>query len=185
MNNKGFTLIELIAMVVILGVLMLIAVPNMAGIIKNNKEIAATEDFNRMVNNAKTRFNTKAAKYPAYENACVVLSMAYINTNSDLKTGINGGKYLENESFIVVRKDRTDNNVYQYKYFVRLVEEFDDEKFEVPLIEVEDFLKDPKSNMPNLPPTLDIDLTKTDENALKDFINELGVECSRVDRIYR
>lgn len=184
MNNKGFTLIELIAMVLILGILMLITVPNMAGIIKNNKEIAATEDFNRLVNNAKAKFNVKAAKYPKYENSCVVLGMSFVNTNSDIKKGINGGKYIENESFIVVRKDRTNDNTYEYSYFVRLVEEFNDEKYEVPLIDAKVFSKDPKANMPNLPPAIDADLVNEDVNTIKNKIYEMGVNCSTVDRIY-
>lgn len=184
MNNKGFTLIELIAIVVILGVLMLITVPNMAGIIKNNKEIAATEDVNRMVNNAKARFNVKSAKYPANENSCVVLSMAFINTNDDLKKGINGGKYLQNESFIVVRKDSKDSGVYEYNFYVRIVEEFEGEKFEIPLVEAKKFQKDPKGNMPNLAPQVDIDINNIDAETLRAKLSEMQLDCGSIDRIY-
>lgn len=38
MNNKGFTLLEVILVVAILGVILLIVVPNVSGLLKKNKD---------------------------------------------------------------------------------------------------------------------------------------------------
>ena len=189
MNNKGFTLIELIAMVVILGILMLVSVPNIAGIIKNNKEKAVAEDVSRLVNNAKTKFNIKAAKYPS-DNACVVLGLDFIDTNGDIGKGINGGKYLPGESFIVVRKEMNDktpddqSTTYSYKYYVRLVEEADGEKYEIELVNADLFYKEPRKYLKNLAPTVTADLKNADETQMNNTINQLGLACGGVTNIY-
>jgi len=189
MNNRGFTLIELIAMMVILGILMVISVPNIAGIIKNNREIAVAEDFNRFVNSTKTKFNTRKARYPKNVSSCVVVSLDFADTNDDLKKGMNGGKYHRGESFVVVRKEATDSGTYVYKYYVRLVEEKEQggsmHKYEVPLTEFSEFTNNTKKHITNLPPTVDIDLlTNTNTSDVANKISQLGVSCNTIEQIY-
>ena len=59
MNKKGFTLIEIIAVVVILGVIMFIAVPSISTYILGSRKDTYISDAKRFVNGAKTNVETK------------------------------------------------------------------------------------------------------------------------------
>ena len=188
-NNKGFTLIELIAMMVILGILMIISVPNIAGIIKNNREIAVAEDFNRFVNSTKTKFNTRKTKYPRNLNSCVIISLDFADTNEDLKKGMNGGYYSRGESFVVVRKEKSDSGSFVYKYYVRLVEIQEQggksHKYEIPLTEFSEFTNNTKKYVTNLPPSVDLDLLgEYSQSDLGSKISQLGVSCAAIEEVY-
>ncbi|HWJ79664.1 MAG TPA: prepilin-type N-terminal cleavage/methylation domain-containing protein [Niallia sp.] len=52
-NEKGLTLIELLAVIVILGIIAAIAIPSIAGIIQNSKEDAVRADAITILNAAK------------------------------------------------------------------------------------------------------------------------------------
>ncbi|MDE3839778.1 prepilin-type cleavage/methylation domain-containing protein [Bacillus methanolicus] len=53
-NQKGLTLIELLAVIVILGIIAAIAVPSIGGIIQKSKEDAVKADAIQVLNAAKT-----------------------------------------------------------------------------------------------------------------------------------
>ncbi|MBZ9534698.1 prepilin-type N-terminal cleavage/methylation domain-containing protein [Cytobacillus oceanisediminis] len=52
-NEKGLTLIELLAVIVILGIIAAIAIPSISGIIQNSKEDAVRADAITILNAAK------------------------------------------------------------------------------------------------------------------------------------
>lgn len=146
MNRRGFTLVELLAMMVVLSVLMVIAVPNISGIIKKNRESISIEDVNKMVRGAKTRFSTRAANYPG-NNQCVVLTLNYVDLNDDFKSGVNGGTYDMNESVVIVKKvPKTGvSGVYEYKFYIRLVEHSDSRDYILGPVEYNEYTKNPSS----------------------------------------
>ena len=145
MNQKGFTLVEIIAMMVVLGVLMVIAIPNISGIIGNNREGAAVEDVDRMIRNSESVLQSRRDAYPSGEDDCSVLSLSFIDTNNDFKTGMNGGKYVKDQSFVLVKKVYLNTTkAYSYQYYVRYLERTDKKDYIVGLVKYEDFVKNPK-----------------------------------------
>lgn len=122
-NNKGFTLVEVLAMLVVLGIIIGVTVPNITGILSNQKSNLIIEDGIKMIENAKNEFIvSENVKYP--ENGkCVIFTLDRIDKNSDIENGIEGGKYSKTKSYVAVKRV---NKKYQYN--VKLVEELDNGK---------------------------------------------------------
>lgn len=125
-NNKGFTLVELLAMLVVLGILMGVTIPNITGILTQSKQNALIEDATKMVESAKIKYATRKNgldKIPRLTatKPCAVFTLDYLNDNEDIGKGPNDGTYLEYDSYVVLKKEGNKN-----KYYVRLVEKKDD-----------------------------------------------------------
>ena len=116
-SEKGFTLVELLATVSILGIIMLIAVPNILGTVERNKKTTYIEDAKKMVSLAeyKMRGNSKLKKPTT---GCGIIYTLGELDNGDLSEPPEGGKYNENESFVVITFSGG-----QYKYQVQLYED--------------------------------------------------------------
>ncbi len=121
MKKKGFTLVELLVMLVVLSILIGISVPNIAGIISNNRKSMMLDDANRMLDNAKVRLSVNESEYTPSIDNCVLLRLSILDRNDDFKSGPNGGVYDKNESFILIRRDQSSSEI-EYKYYLRLIE---------------------------------------------------------------
>ena len=187
MNRKGFTLIELIAMMVVLGVLMAVTIPNITGILKRNRENIAEEDINKMVASAKTRFETGEAKYPKL-NECVVMSLSYVDNNSDFKTGVNGGTYDRLESVVITKKEQLPEGSNVYKYYVRLIEESGGNIYMVGIVDYDEFTDNPEEYVPTLTEftnSMKFDMNTSSKNTVRNIINNLKPNlCNSVSNMY-
>lgn len=116
-NNKGFTLVELIAMLVVLGILMAVTVPNITGILNQQKETAFVEEAEKLVSTAQMKMATdKKIKRPT-EGKCLVMSMEYLDKAKEISKAADGGTYLREDSFVIIRRVGA-----KLEYHVRLVE---------------------------------------------------------------
>lgn len=132
LNKKGFTLIELIAMLVVLGVLMAVTVPNITGILNKSKENILKEDINKMVDNAKVIISTNKDIGNPREDRCVIFHLNYLDTGDDFKTGPHNGTYEKDDSYIIIKRK---NN--KYIYYVTLLEKKDNKYYGVVNLEYE------------------------------------------------
>lgn len=189
MNKKGFTLIELIAMMVVLGILMAIAIPNISGILKSNKESIQVEDINKMIETTKQTFNNNVLNYPKESGGCAILTLNAINTSDDFSKGVNDGLYEQDASYIIVKRmDDTVKKTYEYIYYVRLVEVKDGNYYVMGPVDYDLFQKSPKTyaskkernpetNAPKLK-----DVTELLDEVNKQYKNATGIEnlCTKI-----
>lgn len=133
MKNKGFTLVELLVMLIVLSILIAISVPNIAGIISNNRKSIMLDDANRMLDNAKVRLNVNEDEYlPKENNACTLLRLSALDRNDDFKSGPNGGEYDKNDSFVLITRLKSETEI-EYNYYLRLIEIKDGKKYGINL----------------------------------------------------
>ena len=116
-KRQGFTLVELLAALVILGLLMAVAAPNVLGILTRSKSEAYIEDAKKLVTRAEyvLRSNSSITK-PTSATDCVRFSLAYLD-NSEFNDPPNGGAYFAYKSFVHVCKQN-----HEYTYQVQLLE---------------------------------------------------------------
>ncbi|WP_282033033.1 type IV pilin protein [Metabacillus indicus] len=93
-NERGLTLIELLAVVVILGIIAAIAVPSISGIIKNSKEDAVITEASQIIDAAKLFVTNES---PAFTSN--VLTITKSTTGFD--------KYLDTSSNFTVKVTET------------------------------------------------------------------------------
>ena len=79
MNNKAFTLVELLATLAILSVIMIIAIPNVIGILEKNKNTTYVEDAKKLVALADYEFTRDdSIKRPkgTTANECIIIRLS-------------------------------------------------------------------------------------------------------------
>lgn len=164
MNKKGFTLIEIIAVVVILGVIMFIAVPSVSTYILGSRKDTYISDANRFVSGAKTVVETKEIVVNKKDityyipKECLAVDKA---ENSPY------GKW--DKVYVIVTYD---NNKYNY-YFTSI----DSEKMGMKLTYSEDFSADKVTKIDNVTTMISIG-KNADGTCIRSKIRILNDDCS-------
>ncbi len=121
-NNKGFTLVELLATMAILAVLMLLAIPNVIGIVQSNKNKTYVEDAKKLVTLAEYKIRSDPSKKPS-SGGSKCLKMSELDLSKEIDEPPNGGQYDRELSYVKVI-----NSSGTISYRVQLVENKDSTK---------------------------------------------------------
>ena len=116
-NNKAaFTLIELLAVVVILGILMLIAIPNTISVIDQNKKTEYIENAKTFVSLVQNKVQVdKSLELPVNSNMALVVTLDFLNTK-DIDKSPYDEEYDKEASFVAITLENS-----RYVYYVHLV----------------------------------------------------------------
>ena len=109
---------------VILAAIMVIAVPNIMGILNNSKADAYVEDAKKLLSLAEYKIRANPDLRPASVNSCTKLTLKYLD-NSEFKNAPNNGSYDQAKSFVVVTRKADKAGKKQYEYAVTIVEKID------------------------------------------------------------
>lgn len=110
-NKKGFTLVELLAVIVILAVVMLIGITAIGPLMANSRKSALKSDGLDLMNAAKTAYQAEALKtspaFTATSTVCMPLDWLKNQGYTEAKSGYKG-------SVLVTYSD----GQYSYKYWI-------------------------------------------------------------------
>lgn len=155
MKKNGFTFVELLAMLAVLGILMLVAIPNISGILKNQRLNTLKNDAKSMVETAKIKASKERLLKKPGNGECIIFTLNYLNDNGNIEKGPNGGLYDQFDSVVVYTRSGS-----RYKYYVRLFETNNGKSTGILLSDGEDVKDLKQSDIKEV--TSKIGLTKTD-----------------------
>lgn len=116
MKNKGFTLVELLAVIIVLSIIGLIAIPTVTSIINNSKENAKKVQIEEIIRSAKSwaanNISQLSEDNTYYLRVQTLIDEGYIAAN-DIKDPTNSSKTL-NECVSIVYSTKYNN--YQFTY---------------------------------------------------------------------
>ena len=102
-NNKGFTLVELLAAVVILAILIAVSIPLLTNLFNKSRNKTYINDAKKLISLAEYRVNASSSTIEKPdEGDCILISMLYLES-SDFDNPPNEGKYLDQSSYVVVK----------------------------------------------------------------------------------
>ena len=118
MNNKGFTLIELLATIALLAILMMMAVPNIIGVVNKNRNKTYVEDAKKLVSLAEYKIRSNSDYKPTSSSGAYCFKMKFLDSSSDNFSSPPGGGCYDNQmSYVMVTWSNSKLN-----YKVQLVE---------------------------------------------------------------
>lgn len=118
-DEKAFSLVELIAAITIMGILMLVAIPNVTRTVEKNKQTTYINDAKKLITLAKKKYTEDTTIAEPTRTKCLIFTLKDLEL-TDLK-GPNNGKYNSKYSYVTINYDKTNNN---YTYGVQLMETY-------------------------------------------------------------
>jgi len=118
MNKKGFTLIEIIAVIVIIGVLLLIAVPAVSSIIFSSRDKTYATNASTFMSEVDTLYKTKQYGPLLEENQIMIVPIKDVTFDKNNFTNSPYGAYVYNKSYVIIERSN-----YGYKLYATILDD--------------------------------------------------------------
>lgn len=119
-NNSGFTMVELLAAMVILGISMSVAIPSVINLLNDQRNDTYIKDALRLASNMDNKLRSDNKITVPRRGGCVAINLTYMDNNT-FEEGPYGGEYDRWASFVVAKRNAATADE-EYTYYVRLVE---------------------------------------------------------------
>jgi len=136
-NNKGFTLVELLAVIVILGVISTVAIPSVNNYINGSKDDSFVYEAKNYVKAVQTGIVSGEYDAPRNANDVTIVSLNYIETLEG-ETSPYGEKWVDNKCYVaVVNEGEPTSPKYAYYFAAQ-----DEGRNALPLTRIENITSD-------------------------------------------
>lgn len=119
MNKRGFTLIELLGAIIILGLILVIIVPNVTNILDENRDKAYNRQIDNIIKSAKTWGADNISKLPTKNNDTITVTLLELQkggfADKDLKNPKTEELFDVNNTYVIITND---NGTLNYEVIV-------------------------------------------------------------------
>ncbi len=111
-NRNGFTLIEILAVIIILGIVMLITIPAVSKYILSSNRASYAADISAFLENIKSEYDMK--DYGAYvkEGEIMIVPFEYVNFEKGNSLESPFGDYILDKSYATIIPERNGYQIY-------------------------------------------------------------------------
>jgi len=92
-NNRAFTLVELIVIIIIIGVIMVFALPNVTSTLEKNKKDEMIADAKDMIEKTKSYLLINRNEYPINDGDCKDFTLETIDSRKEIIESSFGNPY--------------------------------------------------------------------------------------------
>ena len=125
MNKKGFTLIELIGVIIILGILLLISIPAISGVIFESKEGAYANNISSMITEVETLYQEKKLGSLLDKDQLMIVPIKDIEFDRSKNDSSPFAEYDFSKSYIILEKSN-----YSVKSYATIIDKSNKGVFE-------------------------------------------------------
>lgn len=117
-NNKGFTLIEIIAVIVIIGVIFIIAVPAVSSYILDSRKTTYSTTISSYMETIMGEYEMRSFGDYVDENEIMLVPIKLITLEKGDSNSSPFGEYVYNQSYVVIS-----SNEYDYNYYANFLDD--------------------------------------------------------------
>ena len=129
-NRKGFTLLELLLVIVILALLLIIAIPKIIEFISSSRKNSYVDTVHEFVDSIRKDATSEVYEFPIAKSDVTIVSINMVGLEKGGNKSAFNGRWIEDKSYVAIINVGTDIDPV-YSYFVTML---DSKRYALPLM---------------------------------------------------